>query len=142
MTIEKTLKTSIVFPGTIIDVETTGLHRESGELITFGFFYAGVATVMQRSDETSEGRIAFENTVAKKLASLPKPFYAYNAGFEQAWLQTSFEVDLLQRYKEICEKSSRPGFLWCPQHNWINASDALEGEVASVCPKCSSPEWL
>jgi len=47
-------KFPITFPGTIIDIETSGFKEQGGEIITFGYFSSDLIKIFQRVDFTEK----------------------------------------------------------------------------------------
>jgi uncharacterized protein YprB with RNaseH-like and TPR domain len=97
--------------GSIVDIETTGLEPATSELVTLGSLAGNQVKVLQRVD-ASEGE--FCDLVRNELASLPGPFYAYNASFEATFLSAKlgedFEwVDIMGPWRERAE---REGWKW------------------------------
>lgn len=67
--------------GTIIDIETTHLDPNKGELITAGFFSSEGITILQRL-ESSEAN--FKKAVAKEIKTAKKPWYGFKKGHGRA----------------------------------------------------------
>jgi len=95
--------------GTIVDIETTALKPTDGEMITLGVFFSDRITVFQRSDISPEGKLIFEQQVKNWTDFCPKPYYAYNKDFEEAWLGTRIHHDLMAKWKTGAEKMRQKG---------------------------------
>ncbi len=97
--------------GSVVDIETTGVEPATSELVTLGSLAGNQVKVLQRVD-ASEGE--FCDLVRNELASLPRPFYAYNASFEATFLNAklgeNFEwIDIMSPWRERAE---REGWKW------------------------------
>ncbi len=96
--------------GTLIDFETTGIPYKtpSHEIITLGYCFKNELVVLQRTTEEKE---PFYTGLKQLLATLPKPFYAYNTCFERAIMQIELGlkvngddfVDIMNPYREKAE---------------------------------------
>ncbi len=86
--------------GTIIDIETTDLDPEYGELITFGYITSkrngSILKSITRTKSIPYPR--FIQEVRGELSTLRQPFYAYNKNFEQAWFDY---LGLLYSWKDL-----------------------------------------
>lgn len=116
--IKKEWHVPLSLQGTIIDIETTALDPSDGELITFGVFYNDLIIVFQRTDTSEAGRELFEKYLSNWTDFCPKPYYAYNKGFEEKWLNTKIQYDLMAKWKEGAEKiKTENGTLKWPRLN-------------------------
>lgn len=90
--------------GTLIDLETTGLDVDHDEIVLFGYVQGSRMEIICRS---SEDELSFVGQLARLIARLPTPFYAYNLSFEKGFLAArgiQIEgVDLFQPWKEKAE---------------------------------------
>ena len=96
--------------GTLIDFETTGIpyKTQEHEIVTLGYCFKNELVVLQRTTEEKE---PFYTGLKQLLATLPKPFYAYNACFERAILEKELAlklsaseiIDIMQPYREKAE---------------------------------------
>jgi hypothetical protein len=77
--------------GTIIDIETTQLDAEKGELITAGLLTSEGMTILQRLEATEAN---FKKAVAKELKAAKKPWYAFKKDMEEQFLSVKIENDL------------------------------------------------
>jgi hypothetical protein len=131
-------KFSVLFPGTIIDLETSGLDP-SMEILTFGYFTGGVIKIHQFAKDDAELQTEFRKMISDTMRFLPRPFYAYNSSFEESWLKTKFDIDLMDNWKKMTQRVRKPGYKWCRKHRWVKAED-------SQCPYCghdlkNEPKW-
>ncbi|RLJ06934.1 MAG: hypothetical protein DRP12_03195, partial [Candidatus Aenigmatarchaeota archaeon] len=90
--------------GTIIDIETTDVNPEKGEIITFGYFTGNTIKIFQRTDPSERGRDIFNRFIRSALQTLPRPFHAYNCSFEERWLGVRFSHDLMAKWREKSDK--------------------------------------
>ncbi len=104
---KKTWSVPISVQGSIIDVETSGLKKISSELLTFGAFHGNTIVILQRTDCSEKGRLEFEKIVNDSLDMLPRPFYAYNSSFEEEWLGTKIDHDLMAKWKILADTSGK-----------------------------------
>jgi len=82
--------------GTLLDVETNGLLHEPAEVITLGVVSGDRLKIIQRTNEKDFPTQAFK--IVKKL---PRPFYAFNKGFEEKMLGITIERELqAQEYEK------------------------------------------
>ena len=95
--------------GTIVDVETTSIDPKDGEIVTVGFFSANKICIFQRIDPSQEGMRKFFSVLYNWAHFYPRPFYAYNKSFEEKWLQTHFDHDLMGKWKSAAEKKIKNG---------------------------------
>ena len=90
--------------GTLIDLETTGLDVEHDEIVLFGYIQGSRLEIICRS---SKEEAPFVAQLAALVATLPKPFYAYNLSFEKGFLRAKGieidGIDLFQPWKEKAE---------------------------------------
>jgi hypothetical protein len=86
-----------------VDIETTALRPEKGELLTFGFFSSGRVKIIQRTDATEKGDADFRKYIYGWAKFLPTPFYAYNARFEKEWLGIRF-YDLMEKWRALSKR--------------------------------------
>ncbi len=100
--IKRTWTLPLGVEGTVIDVETTSLSPQDGELLTVGFFEGKNIRILQREKKDGEGD--FRKTIKDVFEHYSRPFYAYNAGFEEAWLNIKFDYDLMEKWRKECEK--------------------------------------
>jgi DNA polymerase III epsilon subunit-like protein len=85
--------------GTVIDIETTGLPQNGAEIITLGAVSGNRLQILQRSDEKN-----FPARIKRFISRLPRPYYAFNKGFEEAMLGVGIDGEL---QSEKYEKKSR-----------------------------------
>ena len=74
------------FKGTIVDLETTGLSPSSCHVITVGVLHGTGYEVYQAS---AADEVPLD--LGSYILSLPRPYYAFNKGFEESFL--GFEID-------------------------------------------------
>lgn len=103
---EKELLVSLL-KGTIIDVETTGLNPDVNEIVTFGYLTENKVSIMQRVEASAT---EFYKAIKSKLSKLPHPFYAYNAKFDQMFLNSKLKrktppefIDIFKPWMERAE---------------------------------------
>jgi len=89
--------------GSLIDIETTGLDPVRHEIITVGSISGSRLCVIQRKSRRKE---PFYDEIRKVLSRLPRPFYAYNSGFEESFLEAQLGVrfkmkDLMKPWREM-----------------------------------------
>jgi hypothetical protein len=94
----------LLLQGTIIDVETTAIRPEEGELLTLGMFFGEKVLIYQRADPTPEGKAAFWKRIENWVEFCPRPYFAYNKSFEERWLGTGIDSDLMEKWKREAEK--------------------------------------
>lgn len=94
----------LLLQGTIIDVETTARRPQEGELLTLGMFFGDKILIYQRADPTPAGRTAFEKKIENWTEFCPRPYFAYNKSFEEEWLGTRIDSDLMEKWKIEAEK--------------------------------------
>ncbi len=128
-------KFTILFPGTIIDLETSALEPQDGDILTFGYFTSGVAKVCQLAKTDKDSADKFKQSVIETMKFLPRPFYAYNASFEEKWLNTKFDIDLFDNWKKIAGGTKKEGHKWCYVHRWVKNNEE------NVCQFCQRPLW-
>ncbi len=78
--------------GSLIDFETTGIpwREKDAEVITLGYFYSDQVTIIQR---LSRSKAPFYEEITKIIEQLPRPFYAYNAEFEQQIIRFELGIE-------------------------------------------------
>jgi len=82
--------------GTVIDIETTGLPQEGAEIITLGAVSGNQLQILQRSVEKN-----FAARIKRVISRLPRPYYAFNKGFEEAMLGVGIDGELQsERYEK------------------------------------------
>ncbi len=97
--------------GTIVDVETTSITPQEGDLITAGFFSGNKICIFQRIDPTDGGKQLFMSAIANWSDFCMRPFYAYNKAFEERWLRTGFDHDLMEKWRVKAELDIQNGKL-------------------------------
>jgi len=102
-TIVREWRVPLLLNGTIIDVETTSIKPEDGELVTLGMFYGDKILIFQRADPTPEGKAAFLRKIECWKEFCPRPYFAYNKSFEEMWLGTPIDSDLMEKWKREAE---------------------------------------
>ena len=83
--------------GSVIDIETTGTDPETNEIITCGILEADGMLIIQRKNESAD---VFKSAVLKQLEKMPRPFYAFNKKFEEAFLGIRIENDVQKKEME------------------------------------------
>lgn len=96
--------------GCLIDLETTGLHPQSSEIVVFGYVSGNEFAILLRSPGIAED--IFLREVAEVLDGLSPPFYAYNLSFERNWLahKLSRRIDgccLMEPWKRKAEEQGK-----------------------------------
>jgi len=90
--------------GTLIDLETTGLDMGKDEIVLFGYIQGSHLEIICRS---SKDEAPFIAQLAELVATLSRPFYAYNFSFERGFLHAKGieieGIDLFQPWKEKAE---------------------------------------
>lgn len=102
-TIVREWRVPLLLNGTIIDVETTSIKPEDGDLVTLGMFYGDKILIYQRADPTQEGKVEFLRKIDNWKEFCPRPYFAYNKAFEEAWLGTAVDSDLMEKWKREAE---------------------------------------
>jgi len=70
--------------GSLIDFETTGLLKDKEhEIVGFGYIVANRLIILGRR---SKEKGPYYSEIRRVIKKLPKPFYAYNVGFERGIL--------------------------------------------------------
>lgn len=95
----------ISISGTIVDVETTGIDPELGDVITCGCFSGNKISIFQRVDPTEDGKRKFFRVLYNWSSFYPRPYYAYNKRFEENWLKIRFDHDLMSKWKKTAENN-------------------------------------
>ena len=95
--------------GTLTDIETTGLNEKRDEIITLGFISGNRLSVIQRNVKSKE---PFYREIRSVLSKLPRPFYAYNASFEEGFFKTQLGlrvkmVDIMKPWREMANHKTR-----------------------------------
>ncbi len=89
----------MVFTGSIVDVETTGISPKSNRVVTVGLVHGDVCEVFQRTDESD-----MLAALSKRLRSLPRPIYAFSKGFEESFLGMILDCELqLRPYESLSQ---------------------------------------
>ncbi len=70
--------------GSIIDLETSSLYPDDGEILTFGYIYNSTLRSITRTRDYPYNR--FVSLIREEIRRLPGPYFAYNKTFEQTWL--------------------------------------------------------
>ncbi|MBI5046117.1 ribonuclease H-like domain-containing protein [Candidatus Micrarchaeota archaeon] len=119
--------------GTIIDLECTSIKPEDGEIVTFGVFCGNKITIYQRTDPSESGKVAFLKKFENWKDFCIRPYFAYNKSYEEMWLKTSFDSDLMEKWKKKAEnerkKWPRVSELVSMPHNYYGLSDIEGAEV-------------
>ena len=128
--------------GTIVDVETTSISPKDGDVITCGFFSGNKISIFQRIDPSEEGKRKFFSVLYNWNKFYSRPFYAYNKKFEETWLRTNFDHDLMQKWKSEAEqkilengktlKWPRVSELISLPHNYYGLQDIGGKEVPEI----------
>ena len=137
--------------GTIVDVETTSINPSDGDIVTCGFFSSNKISIFQRIDPSEEGKRKFFTVLYNWGNFYSRPFYAYNKKFEERWLQTNFDHDLMGKWRSEAEReSSKTGkFKKWPKvselislpHNYYGLSDIDGKDVPEIWKAfCNSEE--
>jgi hypothetical protein len=77
--------------GTIIDIETTQLTPDKGELITAGLLSSEGITIIQRLDSSEAN---FKKAILKEVRATKKPWYAFKKEMEEQFLSVKIENEL------------------------------------------------
>jgi uncharacterized protein YprB with RNaseH-like and TPR domain len=81
------------FEGVILDLETTHYEPDKGEIVCAGFLYQNRALVLVRSQRLE--RESFYELLRNFINRLKgRPFFAYNAPFEERWVREHLGVSL------------------------------------------------
>lgn len=95
--------------GTIVDVETRGLDPTDSNLTAVGFVKGNKLSAFVISQEhEAEHQTAFRAWSRAKLLRAPRPYVAYYKEFEEAWLETTFDIEI--QPKEYQKKVMAVGF--------------------------------
>ena len=87
---------SIRVSGTIIDIETSDLEPEEGEIVTLGYISGSKLRSITRTKDLPY--TTFIEEIRRELGSLRKPFFAYNKDFEQKWFDS---LGIIHSWKDI-----------------------------------------
>ena len=101
-------KLPIHIQGTVVDLETTAFALP-GDILTYGFLTGDTITVFQRTDASAQGKLDFEEEMKKWPEQFPRPFYSYNAEFEEKWTGVKFDFDLMKPWRDECSRSEANG---------------------------------
>jgi DNA polymerase III epsilon subunit-like protein len=98
--------------GALIDIETTGIDPVNDEILTLGFVAKNNLVIIQRRTKSKD---RFYQEISELLTTLSAPFYAYNLGFEQEFLENQLGVkcagtDLFKPWQDRAEK--KYGIKW------------------------------
>lgn len=115
----------ISIPGTIIDIETTALQHPDGYIVSFGHLRAYDLSILQRTDVVDD---EFDESVRCLVKFLPRPFCAYNSGFEESWLGVKFDHDLFERWRQLSEKMDDGGI----RTQWPSLMELMAGPYATL----------
>ena len=89
----------VVFSGSIVDIETTGISPWSDRVVTVGLVHGNVCEVFQRTDESD-----MLEALSGRLETLPRPIFAFNKGFEESFLGLVVDYELqLRPYESLTE---------------------------------------
>lgn len=100
--LEKTFAFAVT-KGSLIDFETTGIPKiqQEHEVITLGYLEGNRAAIIQR---TTKEKLQFYSEIRNILEELPKPYLAYNAGFEREVMEVELGMTpSLQDFIDIME---------------------------------------
>ena len=98
--------------GSLIDFETTGFpwdpRSSHHEIVTLGYLSGNTIVVTQRK---TKDKSPFYSEIDRIISKLPKPFFAYNVGFEKAMLEIELDrklssveiVDIMGPWKDKAE---------------------------------------
>ncbi len=92
----------VTFAGTIVDLETTGLSAGVDRVVTVGVLHGEAYEVFQSTDNSDLLRI-----LKPGLEMLPRPFFAFNKGFEESFLGLNVDRDLQLRPYESRREAIR-----------------------------------
>lgn len=116
-----------------MDLETTGIPGSSTthEIVTIGYLNSTGITVVQR---TSKSKEEFYQSALEIVDNLPRPFYAYNSGFDRRILEVELGVrftdeeflDLMAPWKFKCSADGRK---WPSLDELISEPEAYYGEA-------------
>ena len=120
--------------GSLLDFETTGRPQKDTEheVIALGYFDGNQIVVVQR--RTSEKDLFYRDLVTR-IGLLPKPFYSYNASFEQEIMRTELGIktdgdeitDFMEPWKA---KAEGKGVKWPKLDDLISEPSEYFGEQA------------
>ena len=78
--------------GSLMDFETTGLLKDKEhEIICFGYITRNELIILGRKIKEKE---PFYSEIRGVIRKLPKPFYAYNVGFEKGIIEVELRINL------------------------------------------------
>lgn len=120
--------------GSVIDIETTGLDHHNDEIVTFGFITDNTLQIIQR---TAKDKTEYYAELKEIVSNLKDPFYAYNAPFEDRFIQGQLGikkevVDVFKPWKTMAESKGQ---------KWPKLDDLVsEPEIYLKMPRITGKE--
>jgi hypothetical protein len=97
--------------GALIDVETTAIRPDEGDLISFGYIAGTSLVILNRSTESAE---EYNRTLRGVVKDLPKPLYAFNIQFERDWIwaKLGIRIEGLDLFAPWARQAEAKGLKW------------------------------